>query len=346
MGLTLEDVGRYCGVSRSTVSRVINASPLVNEKTRRKVLDAIEKLGYAPNFVAQSLMTNRTETIAVALPDITGGVYPEILAGMDEEAGRLGYHVLVVFVGGTRPEAKTVEKLIRQRRADAVVCMATAVSEKVIRDLMEDNVPLVRLAGPAIPPSVPGVAADNRGGARAAVRLLHERGCRRILHLRGPESNYDAAERAQGYLDALEELGMAEDDALIVDGAFAREGGRRAIREIISADVHIDGVFAANDEMALGAAQELVAAGRRIPDDVSIIGFDDIDTARFAGLSSVRVELREVGRTAARLALGMLSRQHRDDEAGMFMLPAKVVERASTLRGIGKQTFMFNEFSE
>ena len=114
MSLTLEDVGRQCGVSRSTVSRVINNSPLVNQATKERVLEAIKTLNYAPNFIARSLTKNSTETLAVTLPDITGGVFPEILAGMDEIASQRGYHLLVVFLGGARPQSSS-----RARRSSA-----------------------------------------------------------------------------------------------------------------------------------------------------------------------------------------------------------------------------------
>ncbi|NCC50944.1 MAG: LacI family transcriptional regulator [Spartobacteria bacterium] len=327
---TLEDVGRKCGVSRSTVSRVINKSPLVNPETQEKVLKTIEEMGYAPNFIARSLTTNRTETIAVTLPDIAGGVFPEILAGMDEVASRRGYHILVVFVGGARPDRQTVEELVTHRRVDAVLTVAT-IADDQIEKLIKFDVPLIRVAQSAAHEGVASVSFDNRGGARDAVNLLIRRGCANLLHITGPLGNYDALERQAGFREALQEAGLSVESTREYPGTFMRESGAEAVQSALANGVKFDGIFAANDEMAIGAMEVLCEKGMKIPDDVCVIGFDDIDTAHFIGLSTVRVPMREIGRKAAQAAFRAID--HRDDPLESVELPTSVVERTSTMRG-------------
>lgn len=325
---TLEDVGRNCGVSRSTVSRVINNSPLVNEATKQRVLKAIKEMGYAPNLIARSLTKNKTETIAVTLPDITGGVFPEILAGLDDVASQRGYHLLVVFVGGQRPGSVAVEDLFRNRRADGVVAVASLDKTQLLA-LAELNVPAVCVAQRSPTPSIPNVLFDDRGGALRAARHLLEQGRRQLIHIRGPETNYDAVERCLGFKMALEEAGLKFSKSLEFKGDFQREGGIRAIKEALNKKVPFDGIFASNDGMAIGVIETLNDRGISIPDQVEIVGFDDIESARFVGLSTVRVPLREMGRVAARIVLDQIDGK----EAGSEILSTELVVRASSTPG-------------
>lgn len=322
---TLEDVGRNCGVSRSTVSRVINNSPLVNEATKQRVLKAIKEMGYAPNLIARSLTKNKSETIAVTLPDITGGVFPEILAGLDDVASQRGYHLLVVFVGGQRPESVAVEDLFRNRRADGVVAVASLGKAQLLA-LAELNVPAVCVAQRSPTPNIPNVLFDDRGGALRATRHLLEQGRRKLIHIRGPDSNYDAAERCSGFQMALEETGLKFNKGLEFKGDFLREGGVRAMKEVLSRKIPFDGIFASNDEMAIGAIEVLGHHGISIPDQVQIVGFDDIESARFVGLSTIRVPLRDMGRVAMRIVLDQIDGK----ESGSEILSTELVVRASS----------------
>jgi LacI family transcriptional regulator len=335
MALTLEDVGRQCGVSRSTVSRVVNNSPLVKEWTKERVLKAIKELKYAPNFIARSLTKNCTETLAVTLPDITGGVFPEILAGMDEMASRRGYHLLVVFLGGARPKSSAVEQLISHRRVDAIMTVASTVDDDELIQLAEWDVPMVCVARKSPLKKIPCILFDGAGGAAEATRLLLARDRRRIVHIRGPRDNYDAEERARGFRNALKKAGVRSDAKREVEGNFKREGGIRAIQKIMDCGISFDAVFAGNDEMAIGAIEELQSRGKNVPREISVIGFDDIESARFVGLTTVRVPARELGRVAVRLAFEMLDGKK---PIGFPILPTEIVERASTMTGDDAKT--------
>ncbi len=327
MGSTLEDVGRHCGVSRSTVSRVMNDSPLVNLATRERVLRAIRELNYAPNFSARSLTKNTTETLAVTLPDITGGVFPEILAGMDEVAGQRGYHLLIVFVGGARPRSGTVERLITHRRVDAVLAVASTLSEGDVERMAEYRIPLVCVGQRAPGADVSCVTFDDAGGALQATRLLLSRGRRNLVHIRGPVDNFDAEERAKGFRRALEEAGIPYAPTCELPGDFKREGGIRAMHQALKSTLSFDGVFAANDEMAIGAIEVLTGQGLQVPADVSVVGFDNIPSARYLGLSTVRVPMREMGRVAAKLAFDLVDG---NKPVRSEVLKTDIIERTST----------------
>jgi len=330
MALTLEDVGRQCGVSRSTVSRVINNSPLVNEVTKVRVTKAIKELNYAPNLIARSLTRNKTDTLAVTLPDITGGVFPEILSGMDEIASERGYHLLVVFLGGARPRTSTVEQLITHRRCDAIVTVATTVEDSELNSMAKQKMPVVCVLRKSPASDIPSVLFDDAGGAMQATRLLLKQGRKKLLHVRGPKGNFDADERSRGFRAALKEAGVAFDPAYEVTGDFRRDRGMKAVQNALDHKLVFDGIFAANDEMAIGAIEVLGEKGISIPKDVSIIGFDDIESARFVGLSTVRVPTRELGRVAAQLAFDLIDgKKHPETK----ILPTEVVERASSTPG-------------
>jgi LacI family transcriptional regulator len=330
MALTLEDVGRNCGVSRSTVSRVINNSPLVNEATKERVLKAIKEMKYAPNFIARSLTKNRTETLAVTMPDITGGFWPEMLAGVDEIASQHGYHLLVVFLGGPRPKTTSVEELITHRRVDAVLIAASTVDDRELARMAESGVPIVCVAHKSPAETVPSVLFDNAGGAMQATKLLLGQGRKQLIHLRGPHDNFDADERSKGFRNALKEAGIPFDPAREVVGGFVRAGGAQAIRDVLDRGIPFDGIFAANDDSAIGAVEVLTARGVAIPRQVAVVGFDDIDLSRFIGLSTVHVPTREMGRAAARIAFDLIDEAQ---FARLQVLPTEVVERASTRVG-------------
>lgn len=327
--LTLEDVGKFCGVSRSTVSRVINKSPLVREETRRRVETAIKTLGYVPDYSARSLMTRKTETLAISLPDIGGGFYPQILAGADEEAVRRGYVLLVVFQGSRRPQTRPLQQIIAYGRVDGAVVFADTIPDQQLQLLSQSHIKVVRLAAPPPIPEIGAIVIDNLGGAVAAVRHLVSSGCRRVAYIGGPPDNRDAAARYKGYIQALQEYDLPYDQALICRGDFVRHGGAEAARTLLSRGVEFDGIFAANDDMAIGAVETLLEAGISIPQQVCVIGFDDIELARFIGLSSVHVPVREMGLHGIRLLCDMIEQ---DRPAEIITMPTRIVERVSTNR--------------
>ncbi|OGV45910.1 MAG: hypothetical protein A2X46_06965 [Lentisphaerae bacterium GWF2_57_35] len=294
------------------------------------VLKVIKEMRYSPNFIARSLTKNRTETLAVTLPDIVGGVFPEIIAGMDEVASRHGYHVLVVFLGGARPHSATVEKLIRNRRVDAVVTVASTLSDQQVVALSEWNMPMVCVAQKSPLAIIPSVLFDNMGGAISATSHLIAQGRRHLIHLRGAQGNYDADERCRGFRVALEQAGLPVDASREFAGEFSRDGGARAVSRALEQGIEFDGLFAANDEMAIGAMEALIRHGKSVPQDVAVVGFDDVDLAHFIGLSTVKVPHRELGRAATRFALDLIEGKTVSESE---VLSTEFIQRASSTPG-------------
>jgi len=218
---------------------------------------------------------------------------------------------------------------------DAIVTIASTVDDAQLVQMAEWNVPIICVAHKSPTKKIPSLLFDDAGGAAEATRLLLAHDFRQIAHIRGPKDNFDADERARGFRDALNTAGVPFEAKRVVEGNFKREGGIRAIRELLESGVPFDAVFAGNDEMAIGAIEELKRRGKNVPREIPVIGFDDIESARFVGLSTVRVPTREIGRRAVQLAFEMIDGKQ---PIGYQILPTEVVERASTATGGAAKT--------
>lgn len=300
MSVTITQVARAARVSVATVSRVLNAKGPAREATRRRVLEAARRMGYIPHGGARSLITRRTDTVGVLLPDLFGEFYSELIRGLDVTARRAGYHLLVTSSHSDRAEIELVLRAMRGR-VDGLVVMSPAVDARALEVNLTDGLPVVllncRVAGSAFD----AVNLDNLGGARAMVRHLVSLGHRRIAFVTGPRANVDAQERLRGYRAGLRAAGLATPRALELAGDFGESSGYEAGRRALGLRPRPTAVFAANDAMAVGVLSALRAAGLRVPDDVAVTGFDDIPIARFLSppLTTVRVGIADLGVQAA-----------------------------------------------
>ena len=295
---TIKDVAREAGVSVATVSRVLNDKGPVSEATRGRIRRVADRLRYSPHGAARSLITNRTAAIGVLLPDLYGEFFSELIRGIDLASRRRGYHLLVAGSHGDRAEVEAVLRATRGR-VDGVIVMSPDLDAPTLRANLAETLPVVLLNCPG-DGGFDSITIDNHGGARAIVRYLIGLGHRRIALVNGPERNFDAAERRRGYLDALQELPGGPSADLEFAGDFSEEAGYRAGTEILALEHRPTAVFAANDGMAIGALSAFRDAGVRVPDDVSLAGFDDIPISRFTAptLSSVRVPIADLGSLA------------------------------------------------
>ncbi|MFC7404244.1 LacI family DNA-binding transcriptional regulator [Georgenia alba] len=311
---TMRDVARLAGVSVKTVSNVVNRTPHVTEATARKVHAAIAELGYRMNFAARSLSLGRTGMIALAVPQLSLPYFAELCDDVVEAAERRGYTVLLEQTGGLREHELAVLASDRRRMTDGLIFSPTGLRAEDGASL-EVPFPMVLLGERPLNPDVGHVAMENRAGARAVTEHLLRIGRRRIAVV----GSYDTGEvgagylRTRGFLDALEAAGVSDDPARHgAATAWTLQDGARAMREILDrADV--DAVFALNDVLALGAVRALDDAGRRVPDDVAVAGFDDIREAAFVRprLTTVNPARREI----ARRAVDLLVDQVLDPEA-------------------------------
>jgi DNA-binding LacI/PurR family transcriptional regulator len=312
-GATLDEVARIAGVSRATVSRVVNGNPNVGPETKRQVERAIDRLGYVPNQAARSLVTRRSQSIGLVIAEPAGRVFedpffPRLLRGIGAALSSRDLQ-LVLLMPQTSSEEARAERYLTAGHVDGALLVSLHGNDPLPQSVATRGVPVVVGARPPRGTQVSYVDVDNVQGARTAVEHLIAGGRRRIATIAGPQDMPAGEDRLSGYHDALEAAGIARDAKLVSDGDFTQQGGAEATRRVLAARPDLDAIFVASDLMATGAIQVLRAAGRRIPEDVALVGFDD---SAFAGstdppLTSVRQPIEEMGREMVRLLVEQLA---------------------------------------
>jgi DNA-binding LacI/PurR family transcriptional regulator len=331
---TIRNVAARAGVGRTTVSRVLNGSPRVSTEARAAVLAAIEELDYVPSSVARSLVTSRTNSVALVIPESESRLGAEpyfsaVIRGVSTGLAGSQMQLLLILVRNQQ-ELDRLKEFLTARRVDGVLLVSVHRDDPLPGLLERLGVPAVLGGRRSDEEPFSHAHSDNVGGAAAAVRHLLDGGRTTIATIAGPRDMDVGQSRLRGW---REELGRREgvpvDEALVAPGDFSQEGGRLAMRALLERRPHLDAVFAASDVMAAGALAELRRQGRRVPDDVSVIGFDDSIIAQHTDppLTSVRQPVEEIGRTITELLLREIAepggaRRH-------IMLPTSLVIRES-----------------
>ena len=280
---TLDEVAVLAGVSRATVSRVVNESPRVSPEAREAVRSAIDQLSYVPNRMARSLVTRRTDTIALVLSEPNSQVFSDpffasIVHGVSTALAETDLTLVLLTARDAREQQK-IGRYARQGHVDGVVLMSLH-SEDLLPDILTGaGVPLVLCGRPYDGREVPHVDADNRGGARSATEHLLGLGRSRVATVTGPMDMIAGVDRHAGWEQAHRAAGLVPAASLVAHGDFTEAGGEAATAELLLRRPDLDAVFVASDPMAVGALRALRAAGRRVPDDVAVVGFDDAAVA-------------------------------------------------------------------
>jgi LacI family transcriptional regulator len=330
---TQADVARRAEVSQALVSYVLNDKHTVSvpEETRRRIMDAIEELGYVANPQARSLRTRKTDTIAAIIPDITNPFYPAFARGIQNVAEQRGYNLILSNTDGD-PE-KERQQLINLGRGhvDGAILAMWNPPADVVRSLLQFGLTLAALStyqGPVL--GIDSASSDNRAGARAAVAYLIGRGHRRIAVIGGEHDTPPHRDRVAGYHDALNAAGIMPDPALIHSSKFNEEGGYRAMRDLLRLDPLPEALFAANDLMAIGAMTAIHETGLRIPDDIAVVGFDDIPAARLVTpqLTTVAQFADQLGRQLAEMLFTRLEGRAPEEPQHVIM-PYELIIRHS-----------------
>ncbi|AXK35836.1 LacI family transcriptional regulator [Streptomyces armeniacus] len=332
---TLEAVAAHAGVSRATVSRVVNGGAGVRAEVRDKVQQSVEALGYVPNSAARSLVTRRTGAVAVVIAEpetrvFSDPFFAQQLRGISRELSERDMQLLLLLLE-QRKDYERIGRYLSGGHVDGALMFSLHTEDPLPAMANESGLPTVFGGRPGWPgadrePRPLYVDTDNRGGARQAVEHLLERGRRRIAVITGPLDQTSALDRLHGYRDALDV--MEADPALVAHGGFTAEGGERAMAELLDRTPDLDAVFAGSDLMASGAIRTLRAYGRRVPEDVAVVGYDDLEPAAWADppLTTVRQDVEGMGRMMAELLMRRLGLA--PESRGADGVPASVVTSA------------------
>ena len=331
--VTLRDIARHVGVHPSTVSRVLNPGTrqMVTEEIAMKVTKAAHELGYRPNAFAQSLKTNRSCTIGVMVPDLTNAAFAPIIKGIDNVLEESGYSVIVANTDNVAERAKRNVDKFRERQVDGLVIATARRQDELVADCRAEGTPFVLAVRSTTDIGVSSVVSDEVIGVKMVMSHLVQLGHRDIACVAGPQFLSTGFERYQGYLQGLAQAGLEADPDLFAEGeAFTEEEGRRAASKILATRKKFTAIVASNDLMALGCYDELMAKGLKCPDDVSVVGFDDMPFASHFNppLTTVHTPLLDVGAEAARILLEQI--EEPDLPARALKLRPELIVRAST----------------
>jgi DNA-binding LacI/PurR family transcriptional regulator len=327
---TIKDVAALAGVSRQTVSRVINQKGEVSDATRDRVRAAIEELGYRPNAAARSIVVGRTCTLGCISPSLTDYTFANIIDSAQAEARRLGYFVLT----GSAPTAGDVEPLLEEmlsRRVDGLMVLNPRADERYryFLPLIERGHAVLYLNSTPQGEPVSSIHCDDRLGGYEATRYLVELGHRTIATILGPSNEEASADRMAGYHQALAEAGLVCEPECAARGDWSATSGYRAARQLLVAAPSFSAIFAQNDQKAIGAIRAMREAKKRVPGDISIIGFDDIPLASYFDppLTTLRQPMRETGERAVQLLVQTIQNPERAPD--QIVIPASLRVRAS-----------------
>lgn len=319
---TIADVARQAGVSIATVSRVLNGTTPVIDATSKRVLAAVEELHYVPRTAARTLASRRTDTLGLLLPEIGGAFFSPLLRGIEAEARVAGFDLLVHATSHI-PHASTPapDRTLAEHNTDGLLVFTQSIDFEELTRLSQINFPVVLLyqSSPA-PLNIPAVLIEDRAGAQNLVgHLITVHHCRRIAFLRGPQGNEDSEQREQGYREALRLHDIAIDENLIGTGRFNEEDAGAATQHWLEEGISFDAVFAGDDDAAAGVLSVLQRAGRGIPQEVKVAGFDDQPLARFLTppLTTVRAPTEEVGRESVRQLVRLIRGQSAEGQTVM-----------------------------
>ena len=330
---TLRDVAAAARVHPATASRALNPGTriLVSEETAQRVAEAATALGYRPNPVARSLRTRRSHTVGVLIPDLNNPLFPPIVRGLEDRLGAAGYVALLGNTDGDSGKEQTIFEQMRARHVDGFVLATAHADDPVLAEAASADLPIVLMNRLAQGHEFSSVSVDNEQGMRMSVAHLASLGHRRIAHIAGPRQVSTGEGRRRGYFEGLKAANLGADEDLIVSAAgFTVEEGTRCCRELLGRGARFTAVAAANDMLAVGCYTALDEAGLRCPDDLSLVGFNDmpfVDRLR-PPLTTVRFPHYQLGTEAAQLLLERID--GRDAPVKVLYLAPELVIRGST----------------
>lgn len=331
---TIKDVAKLAGVALSTASYALNGDSKVSTKTRDKVLEAARQLNYRKNGFAMDLKRSRTNTIALILTDLSGPYYSELIRSVQDVALSHGYDLIACSsMGG---QESTAVKFLREKRVDGAIVLAHNITNDILFESASLRFPIVVMDRETTGEGLINVRVDGEQGGYTATRYLIERGHRRIAYISGPSNSYDNSLRYQGYQRAMREAGLEEQSKWRLSGNFIREGGYNATKMMMMQGELPSAIFYGNDEMAIGGIKALEEGRFSVPQDVSVIGFDDIQLAEYLSppLTTIHQPMHELGSLAGHLLFQMLDGEEVNDS---YKLMIELTERNS-VRAVNEES--------
>jgi LacI family transcriptional regulator len=326
--VTIYDVAREAGVSMATVSRVVNNNPNVKPQTRKKVFEAIEKLGYRPNAVARGLASKKTTTVGVVIPDISNSIFAEVARGIEDIANMYHYNIILCNADKKKDKEIRVINTLLEKQVDGLLFMGGVVTDEHIRAFQTSTVPIVLCGTTVDNGEIPSVDIDHEAAAYDAVNMLIEEGHRRIGMISGtlqdPATGYA---RYNGYRRALENAGIPVREELVRLGNYRYESGAEAMSYFLGLAERPTAIFAATDEMAIGAIHAIQDHGLKVPDDVSVISIDNIRMASMVRpqLTTVAQPMYDIGAVSMRLLTKLMNKE--TVEETKVVLPHEIIRR-------------------
>ncbi len=312
--LTINDIARLAGVSKATVSRVLNHNPSVDPALHERVMRIVQEHGFVPNVTARGLAGGRTRLIGVLAPPLTWPAVPEIMRGVAEYIEDTAYEVVLYSISFERDHTDVLDRILALRMVSGLLAILPGRLARPLIDRARHGLPLVMIDDQEEAITVPWVGIDNQAGAYQATRHLLELGHRHIAHILGPPSYYCVMQRYQGFCQALQEVGLAADPTLLLQGEFDSASGRHCALRLFGRDRNEwpTAIFAGNDQMAYGVLEVAEQQGIRVPEDVAVIGFDDNLLSAYTRppLTTMRQPFIEMGRKASAILLTMIEPDH------------------------------------
>ncbi|MEE8389304.1 MAG: LacI family DNA-binding transcriptional regulator [Anaerolineae bacterium] len=339
MRISIRDVAKAAGVSHSTVSRALSDSPLVKVETKARIQRLAREMGYFPDAIARSLVTQQTHTVGIVVTTITDPFVAEVVRGIEDTAQENGYSVILAGSAAEPERELAAVEMLRAKRVDSLIVTSSRIGALYLEHLERIGVPVVLINNHNAQSGryTFSVSVDNRHGGYLAVAHLIERGRRRIGYITGPADHSDDAERLAGYRQALGEAGIPFDPAMVVPGNGRLDGGEQALRALANLSELPTAVFCYNDMTAIGLISAARQAGISVPESLAVVGFDDIPMAAhvYPPLTTVAQPQRDMGRQAMNMALALMTA---DDSTAPFsdvVVQGRLVVRESSEFWIG-----------
>jgi LacI family transcriptional regulator, repressor for deo operon, udp, cdd, tsx, nupC, and nupG len=324
----IADVAKLANVSTATVSRVISNSGTVKKETAEKVMEAVKKLNYQPNVLARQLRRSETKTILVVVPDITNTFFSEVLRGIESVAIQIGYQVLLGDARNNAESEASYLTILGQKKADGLILLTARSNQKLLEEISQDY-PVVLACEYYEGSRLPTVSIDNVSSARKATEYLISLNHKRIGHISGPLNVVVGRDRCKGFHQAMAQHGLSVDPSLVQEGEFSFESGFNLMMKFLALEDFPTAIFAGNDEMAMGAVKAVKSKGFKVPEDFSVVGFDDIKFASIfePALTTVAQPTFDMGQKAMELLLKIINGE--ELEKNQFILPDKLIVRDS-----------------